>query len=103
MTVHGKLAQQQLTHATVACYSPNACYADLSRRGTGEVVHLEEEFRLLTLQVIGEAILSLPPEECDRVRGSGRQQRQGSGRALRQGLSTAVHSSRTVQDMYAHR
>jgi hypothetical protein len=39
-------------------------------RGTGEVVHLEEEFRLLTLQVIGEAILSLPPEECDRVRGS---------------------------------
>jgi hypothetical protein len=30
-------------------------------------VHLEEEFRLLTLQVIGEAILSLPPEECDRV------------------------------------
>lgn len=37
-------------------------------RGTGQVVHLEEEFRLLTLQVIGEAILSLPPEECDRVR-----------------------------------
>lgn len=31
------------------------------------MVHLEEEFRLLTLQVIGEAILSLPPEECDRV------------------------------------
>jgi hypothetical protein len=28
---------------------------------------MEEEFRLLTLQVIGEAILSLPPEECDRV------------------------------------
>jgi hypothetical protein len=41
-----------------------------SCRGTGQVVHLEEEFRLLTLQVIGEAILSLPPEECDRVRGS---------------------------------
>lgn len=39
----------------------------VSCRGTGEVVHLEEEFRLLTLQVIGEAILSLPPEECDRV------------------------------------
>ncbi|WIA20786.1 hypothetical protein OEZ85_005147 [Tetradesmus obliquus] len=36
-------------------------------RGTGQVVHLEEEFRLLTLQIIGEAILSLPPEECDRV------------------------------------
>lgn len=30
-------------------------------------VDLEEEFRLLTLQIIGEAILSLPPEECDRV------------------------------------
>lgn len=28
---------------------------------------IEEEFRLLTLQVIGEAILSLGPEECDRV------------------------------------
>lgn len=36
-------------------------------RGTGKAIHLEEEFRLLTLQVIGEAILSLPPEECDRV------------------------------------
>lgn len=36
-------------------------------RGTGEPVDVEEEFRLLTLQVIGEAILSLPPEECDRV------------------------------------
>jgi hypothetical protein len=30
-------------------------------------VDMEEEFRLLTLQVIGEAILSLPPEECDKV------------------------------------
>lgn len=28
---------------------------------------MEEEFRLLTLQIIGEAILSLPPDECDRV------------------------------------
>ncbi|KAI3426077.1 hypothetical protein D9Q98_008045 [Chlorella vulgaris] len=36
-------------------------------RGTGTPVDLEEEFRLLTLQIIGEAILSLPPEECDRV------------------------------------
>eukprot|EP00878_Enallax_costatus_P010688 GHUV01011164.1.p1 GENE.GHUV01011164.1~~GHUV01011164.1.p1 ORF type:complete len:444 (+),score=85.72 GHUV01011164.1:334-1665(+) len=36
-------------------------------KGTGQIVHLEEEFRLLTLQIIGEAILSLPPEECDRV------------------------------------
>eukprot|EP01025_Chloroclados_australasicus_P004282 TRINITY_DN1103_c1_g1_i1.p1 TRINITY_DN1103_c1_g1~~TRINITY_DN1103_c1_g1_i1.p1 ORF type:complete len:559 (+),score=42.00 TRINITY_DN1103_c1_g1_i1:89-1678(+) len=36
-------------------------------RGTGEVVDMEEEFRLLTLQVIGEAILSMPPEESNRV------------------------------------
>ena len=28
---------------------------------------MEEEFRKLTLQIIGEAFLSLPPEECDRV------------------------------------
>ena len=34
---------------------------------SGEPVDMEEEFRLLTLQVIGEAVLSLPPEECDRV------------------------------------
>lgn len=32
---------------------------------------MEDEFRLLTLQVIGEAILSLEPEECDRVRTEG--------------------------------
>lgn len=37
-------------------------------RGQGAAVDMEEEFRLLTLQVIGEAVLSLPPEECDRVR-----------------------------------
>ena len=36
-------------------------------RGRGRPVDMEEEFRLLTLQVIGEAVLSLPPEECDRV------------------------------------
>jgi len=36
-------------------------------RGKGLPVELSEEFRHLTLQVIGEAILSMPPEECDRV------------------------------------
>jgi len=36
-------------------------------RGTGEEIELAEEFRLLTLQVIGEAILSLSPEESDEV------------------------------------
>lgn len=36
-------------------------------KGTGQTIEMEEEFRLLTLQVIGEAVLSLSPEECDRV------------------------------------
>jgi len=36
-------------------------------RGTGEEIELAEEFRLLTLQGIGEAILSLSPEESDEV------------------------------------
>ncbi|GFR53077.1 hypothetical protein Agub_g15775 [Astrephomene gubernaculifera] len=35
--------------------------------GTGRPVNIEDEFHLLTLQVIGEAVLSLGPEECDRV------------------------------------
>ncbi|GIL69020.1 hypothetical protein Vretimale_17394 [Volvox reticuliferus] len=35
--------------------------------GNGKPVNIEEEFRLLTLQVIGEAVLSMAPEECDRV------------------------------------
>lgn len=38
------------------------------RRNTGVAVDLEQEFRLLTLQVIGDAVLSMDPEECDRVR-----------------------------------
>lgn len=37
-------------------------------KASGQVVDMEEEFRLLTLQVIGEAMLSLPPDECDMVR-----------------------------------
>ncbi len=42
---------------------------------SGEAVEMEEEFRKLTLQIIGEAFLSLPPEECDRVSAtSGRSQ-----------------------------
>ncbi|KAL3162845.1 hypothetical protein ABBQ32_009299 [Trebouxia sp. C0010 RCD-2024] len=36
-------------------------------KASGQVIDMEEEFRLLTLQVIGEAMLSLPPEECDKV------------------------------------
>ena len=33
----------------------------------GATVEMEEEFRLLTLQVIGEILLSLPAPECDSV------------------------------------
>ena len=33
-----------------------------------EAVDMADAFRHLTLQVIGEAVLSLPPDECDRVR-----------------------------------
>ena len=36
-------------------------------RGKNEPVELAEEFRLLTLQVIAEAILSLTPEQSDEV------------------------------------
>ena len=36
-------------------------------RGTGESIELAEEFRVMTLQVIGELILSLSPEESARV------------------------------------
>lgn len=39
-------------------------------RGRGVAVDLEQEFRLLTLQVIGDAVLSMEPDECNRV-GSG--------------------------------
>lgn len=40
-----------------------------AHKASGQVIDMEEEFRLLTLQVIGEAMLSLPPEECDEVGG----------------------------------
>lgn len=36
-------------------------------RGTGEVVEIAEEFRKLTLQVIGEAVLSMTAEESNKV------------------------------------
>ena len=36
-------------------------------RGTDTPVDVQAEFHLLTLQIIGEAVLSLPPEECDNV------------------------------------
>ena len=40
---------------------------DSAVQGTGRPVNMEEEFRLLTLQVIGEAILGLHHDECDQV------------------------------------
>ncbi len=36
-------------------------------RGTGEVVEIAEEFRKLTLQVIGESVLSMTPDESNKV------------------------------------
>ncbi|GAX81794.1 hypothetical protein CEUSTIGMA_g9222.t1 [Chlamydomonas eustigma] len=36
-------------------------------QGSGRAVDMNEEFRLLTLQVIGEAVLSMAPEECDKI------------------------------------
>lgn len=42
---------------------------DSAAQGTGRPVNMEEEFRLLTLQVIGEAILGLHHDECDQVWG----------------------------------
>lgn len=38
-----------------------------SHRDRNETIEMEEEFRRLTLQIIGEAFLSLPPDESDRV------------------------------------
>jgi cytochrome P450 len=50
------------------CAKLRAAVEKAERDGSSPpVVDMEEEFRLLTLQVIGEAILSLPPEECDAV------------------------------------
>jgi len=36
-------------------------------RGTSQPIDIASEFRHLTLQVIGEAIMSLQPDECDQV------------------------------------
>ena len=40
-------------------------------KNTAAPVDMFEEIRLLTLQIIGEAILSLAPDECDRVSQGG--------------------------------
>ena len=37
-------------------------------KASSEAVNIEEEFRLMTLQIIGGAVLSLDPEECNEVR-----------------------------------
>lgn len=36
-------------------------------RGTGKTIEMGEEFRILTLQVIGELVLSLTPEESEAI------------------------------------
>jgi len=56
-------------------------------KGSGQPVDMAEEFRMLTLQVIGEAILSLPPEECDQARAGA-----GLGLGFKQGLALVVTS-----------
>lgn len=55
-------------------------------KGINQEVDVEEEFRLLTLQVIGEAVLSMSPEECDQVGTSARRDGQGKGRLVAQDL-----------------
>lgn len=59
-------------------------------KGTGQTIEMEEEFRLLTLQVIGEAVLSLSPEECDRVGGGGCVV-MDKGKGGREGATCARH------------
>ncbi|KAK9791377.1 hypothetical protein WJX73_006540 [Symbiochloris irregularis] len=53
----------RLTHEAVERLSVKLEAAKASR----QPIEMEEEFRLLTLQIIGGAVLSLPPDECDRV------------------------------------
>jgi cytochrome P450 len=57
-------------------------------RGSGEHVDMNEELRLLKLQTIGEAVLSLAPEECDKVRVG---MRRGS----------AIHGGHQVHTKYS--
>ena len=49
------------------CLHCRLCLRLEEARASEQAVEMEEEFRKLTLQIIGEAFLSLPPEECDRV------------------------------------
>ena len=51
-------------------------------KGSGKVVDIQAEFHLLTLQVIGEAVLSMAPEDCDKVRVCSRQARRIYGECL---------------------
>lgn len=57
--------------ATIALEATERLVVKLERlvaSGKGQtIVEMGEEFRLLTLQVIGQAVLSLSPEESDRV------------------------------------
>lgn len=81
VTSHGELWQQQRKMMTpafkgdilqnVVSTSVEAVKRLMSKLDplseSGGVIEIEEEFRLLTLQVITEAIMSLPYEESDRV------------------------------------
>ena len=54
---------------------------------TGQPVNIEEEFRLMTLQIIGAAVLSLDPDECNKVGPSHDQWHEQRG----QGALVSVH------------
>lgn len=60
-------AHSGLPLSALADPPPGKCEKLERVRGTGKPFEIAEEFRRLTLQVIGEAILSLAPEESDRV------------------------------------
>lgn len=53
----------RLTHQAVDRLSEKIRAAESSNQS----IEMEEEFRLMTLQIIGGAVLSLSPDECDRV------------------------------------
>ena len=53
----------RLTHQAVERLTEKLLAAKLSQRP----IEMEEEFRLMTLQIIGGAVLSLTPSECDEV------------------------------------
>jgi hypothetical protein len=70
-------------------------------QGTGRPVNMEEEFRLLTLQVIGEAILGLHHDECDQVGGRALWHQLAAGRvASNRRLSSGAHCCTSLRQVF---